>query len=514
MFIDSLKKEIANEKQLTEKGAIGYRSTGKDLLNMNFRVSSYRNMSDDFIFGDFMKAYNEDPIMAMRWLFYARDPRGGLGERRLFRVILNGLQAEDPETAKKIVGIIPLFGRWDDLFSLVDTSLEDLAFDFVLLQWQEDVMNYINNKPISLLSKWMPSINCSNKERRRIAGKLIKRFNMNQRIYRQTLSELRSYIDVVEKKMSAKQWEDINYSFVPSRANFVYNKAFFKHDEERRAQYLEDVKAGKKKINSDTNFPHEILHKYSNAKQLDTTVEELWKALPDYGNLTNTLVVADGSGSMQSHVGNSQLSALEVANSLAIYFAEHCSGRFKNHYITFSSRPQLVNLGDGSLFAKKKIAERYNEVANTNIEAVFKLILQTAINQKMDQWELPNTILIISDMEFDSCTSSGGFYSFLRGEDEKFNSPTKTLFENLAEEYERYGYSLPKLAFWNVMSRTMTIPVKENEAGVSLISGFSPLAIKMVLSGKADPYEALLNIIKDEKYDIVEKVMMEEIPSE
>jgi len=248
------------------------------------------------------------------------------------------------------------------------------------------------------------------------------------------------------------------------------------------------------------------LAKYNSFGRKDQALEVLWKALPNFGNLENTLVVADGSGSMGARIGKTNIRALDVANALAIYFAEHCEGGFKNNYITFSHTPQLVNLGDGSLFSKKKIAEDHSEVANTNIEAVFELILKTAVNKKMKQEELPATILIISDMEFDECTSNRGAWGWSRS-DTKFATVNETLFAQLANKYAKYGYKLPRLAFWNVMSRTMTVPVQQNDAGVILVSGFSPAAVKLVLSGKADPYEALVDILKDPKYDVVEQAL-------
>lgn len=505
MFVNELKNEMNKKLQETENGALGYAKTQSALVDFNFRISSYRNMSEEAIFSDFMKAYNENEILAMRMLFYLRDVRGGLGERRLFRVILKNLEKGEPKMVEKVLHLVAMFGRWDDIFELMGTSLESPALKIVAKQLFEDVKNKNANKPVSLLAKWMPSINCSNKERRRMAEKIAKTLGLSPRIYRKTLSGLRAYLEVIEQKMSAGKWEDIDYSAVPSRANLIYNKTFLKHDEGRRREFLNSVEKGEATINSGVNFPYNILAKYNAQKSVDQGVEALWKALPDFGQLENTLVVADGSGSMSATIGKTNLTALDVANSLAIYFAERCEGGFKNHYITFSERPQLVDLGEGSLFSKKRIAEQHCEIANTNIEAVFKLILQTAVKRKMKQEELPGTILILSDMEFDSCTSST--HSWYRRDPVNFSTPDATLFASLAAEYAVHGYKLPKLAFWNILSRTMTVPVQENEAGVVLVSGFSPSAIKMVLSGKANPYEALIEVLKDNKYDIVEEAI-------
>lgn len=236
----------------------------------------------------------------------------------------------------------------------------------------------------------------------------------------------------------------------------------------------------------------------------------LWKNLPDMvQGCGNTIVVADGSGSMGVNVGGTNVSALEVANALAIYFAERSSGQFKDQYITFSERPQLVDLSQGkNLREKLRIAKSHNEVANTNIEAVFELILATAINKRMEQSELPANILIISDMEFDSCatTNAQPHRGYGWGYSSRVAS-TATLFEVIAKRYADAGYQLPRLVFWNVNSRTGTIPVKENELGVALVSGFSPNVAKMVMSGKLDPYDCLLEAVNAERYQPVDDVL-------
>jgi hypothetical protein len=498
MFINKLKTELTeNTLSMTENGALGFESTGKALVDMNFRISSYRNMSEDQIFNDFIMAFNEDKMLAMRWLFYVRDVRGGLGERRLFRVIMERLANENPTMIGKVLPFVAEFGRWDDLFTLMGTSLSKEVIEIVSKQLKEDIKNAFEEKPISLLAKWMPSINGSSKEGNALAAKLAKAFGVSPRIYRKTLSGLRAHLEIVEQKMSAREWAEIDFSRVPSRANLIYNPAFLKHDEERRRAFLTKVEKGEETIHGGANFPHDILHKYAEFHSPDQALELLWKALPQYGNdMESTIVVADGSGSMGSRVGNTTITAHEVADALAIYFAERCMGEFKNHYITFSATPKLINFGSGSLFSKRDIVERNDQCQNTNIEAVFDLILQTAIKNHMKQEELPATILLISDMEFDMQTGGYG-YGYAR------KAVDLTLFGAIAKRYAEHGYKLPKLAFWNVMSRTGTIPVIQNEMGVNLVSGFSPAAINMVLSGKLDPYDALVSVLMTPRYDVI-----------
>jgi hypothetical protein len=325
------------------------------------------------------------------------------------------------------------------------------------------------------------------------------------------LTSLRKHLNVVETKMSAKEWELIDYETVPSKANLVYNSAFLRNDEERRRNYLASLAKGEAKINASVLFPHEIVHNYADPRSYwrtsfkpeDGTLEALWKALPDaVKGCGTTLVVADGSGSMTSQVDRkSSVCALEVANALAIYFAERASGPYKDNYITFSETPQFVDLSKGkTLRDKLVIASKHNEVANTNIEAVFDLILKTAITHSLPQEDLPENLLIISDMEFDGCAVSGKPTKDRWGYARCNGTVDARLFETIKARYKAAGYKVPRLIFWNVCSRTSTIPVKENDLGVALVSGFSTNLVKMVMSNKTDPYECLLETLNSPRY--------------
>ena len=502
-FIDSIVNELNNETKLTENGAVAYRTSGKKLLDLNFAVASLRRASEQEIINKFMGAYFEDKVVTIKWLFYARDVREGLGERRLFRLTMEEFTKQEPKAAKELIKLIPEYGRWDDLWCLLETDLVDDVVKLVQIQLKEDFNNMLENKSVSLLSKWMPSLNASSEITKKYASILCKKMGDTPRNYRKFLSKMRKYIDVVECKMSAKEWNAINYETVPSRANLIYNNAFLRNDEERRREYLSKLEKGEVKINAGTLYPHDIVHKYGYSRNVDTTLEGLWKALPDtVKGCGNTIVVADGSGSMDCNVGGN-VTALDVANALAIYFAERSSGEFKDKYITFSERPQLVDFSNAkNLRDKLMIARQHDEVANTNIEAVFDLILSTAIKNNMSQEEIPANILIVSDMEFDSCATtnssrSNGWYSYCK-------RPTTTLFGEIKKRYKAAGYKLPRLVFWNVNSRTGTIPVKENDLGVALVSGFSVNIVNMVMSNKTDPYECLLETLNTERYQPIE----------
>lgn len=513
-FMNAVRQTLDNEYNvsITENGAVGYRTTGKNLLDLNFVVASLRKMSDNEVSKRFMKAFYEDQILAMKWLFYARDVRGGLGERRLFRVVLADLVKSNPEMVIPVINLIPEYGRYDDLWCLLDdNAAADVVYQIVDSQLKRDWENMAAKKPISLIAKWMPSINASSAKTKGYGKKLCKALKMTEREYRKALSKLRKYLDVVEVKMSDKNWSEIKYEAVPSRANLIYNSAFLRNDEARRREYLSKLEKGEAKINASTLFPHDIVHKYmtgnvwsARLKPKDATIEALWKALPDtVQGCGNTIVVADGSGSMTTTVDNSsRVTALEVANALAIYFAEHSSGQFKDKYITFSERPQFVDFSKcNTLHDKLQTALTHNECANTNIEKVFDLILTSAVNNHMFQEDLPKNILIISDMEFDSATyiRSSRSYGYIR--------PDQRLFDVIAQKYARAGYKMPRLVFWNVNSRTGTIPVKENELGVALVSGFSVNVAKMVMSGKTDPFECLLETLNSERYTPIETAL-------
>ena len=501
-FMEKMKETLDEDfnESVTENGAVGYRTTGKEILDFNFKVASYRSRSEEEIIRDFEKVWLDNKVLAMQFLFFIRDREEGLGERRLFRIIIKHLATVESEMVKKVVPVIAEYGRWDDLLELFDTPLEEYTIMEVLgKQILEDSKKYEQGESISLLAKWLPSINASSKVQKERAKKIIKYGELKEKEYRELLSNLRKHIDVTERKMCANEWDKIKYENVPSKANLNYSNAFLRHDEERRREFLEAVQKGEKKVNAGMLYPHDIVHKYTNGSyygtmNIDETLEELWKALP-VKEIENTLVVADGSGSMTSSVGNTNITALDVANALAIYFAEHNKGEFKDKYITFSENPQYVDFnGCTSLRDKIRKALSYSEVENTNIEKVFKLILETGKEYKLAQKDIPKNILIISDMEFDYAVDG---------------DLSLRLFDSISQQYAIAGYKLPRLIFWNVNSRTGTIPVKENELGVALVSGFSTNIAEMVMSSELDPLKVLLEKLSTERYKKIAEILAE-----
>ena len=399
------------------------------------------------------------------------------------------------------------YGRWDDLiYSTINTPAWGKTIEVVKAQLLEDTENIKANKPITLLGKWLPSERTSSVKSRETARKIAHDIGLPIKDYNRMLVALRKYSNIVEVKMSAREWDGIDYSAVPSYANLKYNSAFLRNDEERRRKYLAALTKGETKINASTAYPHDIVRKYkagwSYVNHADEAIEAMWKALPDMGGLENTIVVADGSGSMYR---STNPAPIDVANALAIYCAEHNKGEFYNKYITFSCTPKFVDLSKGkTLLDKLNIAREHCEVANTNIEAVFDIILDTAIESKAAQEDIPKSILIISDMEFDSCAETNSSLSYPR---RSYNRPNSTLFKQIEKKYAAAGYKIPRVVFWNVASRTSTIPMIENDLGVTLVSGYSVSIFKMIMDGETDPFQNLVNTLMSERYQPIYKAI-------
>ncbi|MDE6604367.1 MAG: DUF2828 family protein [Lachnospiraceae bacterium] len=498
-FMERLHTMINDKKKMTENGAVGYATTGRALVDLNFAVTSLRSMTEAQIIKKFVPAFYEDRMLAMKWLFFLRDARGGLGERRTFRIIIRYLAGNAPEMISGLIDIMAEYGRYDDLLCLFNTALENEVLTVLRTQLEEDITNMSGSGKISLCAKWMPGNNTSSQESRRDAAKLQHFMGMTSREYRQMLSSLRAYLDVTEVYMSADRWNEIDYTKVSSKANIIYRNAFMLHDQARRKDYLKEVQENRAVIHAGVLMPHEIVAQYMvrtgwrmKTGAEDVTLEELWKNLPKMASdAGNVLCVVDGSGSMLCPAGDGSVTALHVSNALGIYFAEQMSGAYHDKFITFSASPKYVDLSVcRTLREKLELAFANNDCTNTNIEATFELILQTAVRNHLKQQELPGTMLVISDMEFDMAVNS-------------YN--TETLFDTIGRRFAAYGYKMPKLVFWNVNSRTNVIPVRENELGVALVSGFSVNICNMVLSNELDPFACLKKVLDSERYRKVEE---------
>jgi hypothetical protein len=470
----------------------------------------------------FCKAMNENLEYAIKWLFFVRDVRGGIGERDVFQRFYMQYAKLYPNEAKTTLKLVAEFGRWKDVIDIINMDIENMLGGMELVKnvLNNDIQNCMVGNPISLLAKWMPSINASGKTRRQ-AKRFIEYFGLTNESYRKMLSKLRAYLDVTEVKTCSNRWDEIDYNKVSSNANKRYLNAFKKHDGARYIEHCEkamdtSANAGVK-MHSGVLFPHEIWAKYtqlpglgysynfervylgtpSSTSTADVSLEALWKNLPDLIDCGNTMVVVDGSGSMTMNCAGG-VKPINISRSLGVYFAERCRGEFHNILMEFSNRPKLIDL-NGCETLRDKILElnKYTDCSNTDIEAVFMLVLQTAINSKMKQSDLPDRILIVSDMEFDCATNNTKHRVY----------GMKALFDELADRYAEYGYKLPKLVFWNVNSRTKTIPMTENEMGVIMVSGFSPNIMSMVMSNQTDPWLALKEKLDSERYACISDIL-------
>lgn len=475
--------KIEANRTLTENGAATLRTTGSDCLDLFATIGALRNAEDQEIIVRFSRAYAEDRDLAMKMLFYSRDIRGGLGERRVFRTILKHLADVQPESVRKNLYLISEYGRWDDLTVLFGTKCEKDAMAVIRDQMTKDLAALDAGENVSLMAKWLPSVNTSNADAVKDAKRIAKALGMTEAQYRKTLVKLRAKIRIIENNLRQKDYT-FEYSAQPSKAMLKYRKAFRRNDEERYTAFLERVSKGEETIHTGTLYPYDIVERAlrfrgdeTERKALDVT----WNALEDYAPQGNALCVIDGSGSM--YWGGTPIPAT-IALSLGMYFAEHCKGEFHNHFITFSHNPKLVEIKGKDLVEKVQYCETFNECANTNIQKVFELILSTAVKNKLPQEELPETLYFISDMEFDSCA----------------NDASLTNFEYAKKLYEGHGYQLPQVVFWNVQSRNQQQPVSMNELGVILISGCTPRIFSMVANGKFDPVLLMKEVLLSERY--------------
>lgn len=483
-MLEYLKNEV--NRTFTENGAATLCSTKSDCLDLFATVGALRRQEDREIIDRFARAYCEDPNLAMKTLFFARDIRGGLGERRVFRTVLRWLAKNKTESVKKNLIYIAEYGRWDDLLVLLGTPLQQSAVDCLHTKLEADLAALENGGEVSLLAKWLPSVNTSNQETVRMGKLLAKAFGMTDAQYRKTLAKLRAHIRILENNLREKDYS-FDYSKQPSRAMLKYRKAFLRNDAKRYQNYLNAVSCAGATLHTGTLTPYDIVAPLfrngvsdEELPALDTT----WNAQEDFAGGENALVVVNGSGSM--YCGTDPLPAA-VAESLAIYFAERNTGAFKDHFITFSMHPQLVKIKGENIYEKLRYCTSFNECANTDLQAVFELILNTAVKYHLPQEELPSKLYIITDMEFDCCTERSKLSNF------KY---ARKLFASA-------GYKLPEVIFWNVDSRNRQQPVEQNEQGVTLVSGSSPQIFGLIKGGILDPYSFMLQTLRSERYAMI-----------
>ncbi len=487
--------EEANRTK-TMNNAAAYKSTLDACLNLFASAGGMRRTDPCFLYKKyFAPAYIENPDLAMKLLFHIRDISMGMGERDIFRGIVRQLAVDFPKSVKKNIPYFGEYGRFDDLFSLVGTPCEEEMIQFIKRQLEEDEekqRQFGKNARISLLAKWMPSVSTSSRKTRILARKLAALMDLSEKQYRKRLSALRSQIELIETKLS--QGGEIAYEKVPAKAILKYRSALSKR--ESFGSYLEAVCDGETKMNTSTVFPYEMVRPLMKARMnwWEETIPEIsekerlfldtmWKAKKENFEAQNALVVADGSASMYCDEKDGVTPAL-IAQSLALFYAERNQGVFHNCFITFSEHPQLIEIKGRDLLEKLLYVQSFEEVANTDLLAVFRLILNMAVRNQLDQSELPSTLYIVSDMEFDECTGYAG----------------DTPFEAAKKEYEAAGYELPVVVFQNVNRWQKQFPVKKNTKGAAMTSGSQTASFHQKVTKETTPYDFMLQVLLAERY--------------
>jgi hypothetical protein len=471
----------------TENGAVALNTTGSKLLDFYATAGALRGADELRIQRLFADAYNEDALLATKIAFYARDVRGGLGERQTFRTIIRYMAEYHPECLRPNLDLIGVYGRYDDMYSLIGTPLEKDMWAAMEKQFKEDLENLHADKAVSLLAKWIKTADASSKETRKLGIRTAQELGYPVYNFKRMVRALRRKIGVIESLMSAGRWNEIEYSEVPSRAMMVYRNAFQRHDEIRFEKYLDKAVKGEEKINSSTLYPYDLIEKIIHygwhrlSAENDKTVEAQWKQLPNYVEEgTNAIVIADTSGSMEGRPLNS-------AVGLAIYFAERNKGAYHNLFMSFSTNPKFHEIKGETLAQKVASIDASDWMNNTDLKKAFQLVLDTAVSNNVPQDEMPKSIIVISDMEIDHC-----------------DNREWTFYDLMEQRFAVHGYQIPNIVFWNVASRNDVFHADSKRKGVQLVSGQSASTFKSLMSCVGmTPVEAMLKTINSERYDAI-----------
>ena len=483
-FLNGL--ENADNFTLTENGGLAHKTTMNKVYDMFAVGASYRSRSEEDCILLFKNAFEENAELALKCLFWIRDCRSGAGERRYFRVVINWLAKQYPGVVEKNIDNIAKYGRWDDLFVLFDTPVEDRMIELI----KDQLVLDMKCQTPSLLGKWCPSINTSSKKTRELAHKLVNKLGLTERTYRKSLSSLRKKINIVETLMSQNRWEEIVFDKLPSKAGLKYRNAFARRDiiAERYKAFIESKNT---KVNSNTLFPYEIVNKarVCREKLESETLEKYWDNLPDYceNNSDKMICVIDTSGSM-TWANPGQTQPMDIAISLGMYCAERLSGPFKNHFITFSRNPHLIDINGIDFVDKVKRIYKRNECSNTDLEKTFNLLYKIACDKNIDKNDIPSTVIVISDMEIDMGSETDA-------------NETITMMEMQRKKWEAIGLKMPRLIYWNANSRGSN-KFLDNGPNVSYVSGASPSLFTAILSGK-NGIDMMLSVLESDRYSTV-----------
>lgn len=482
----------------TENKALQRATTGNSLLNY-FSVGG--SNFNDHSYDRWKKSMSEFPLETLKLMFHFRDITSGQGRRKEFKLLLRVLSrdSDNVKMLKRNLHLIPTYGRWDDLYCFIDTPLQSDALYLIKKQYDLDLenLNKGNLKEVSLLGKWLKSNNTSSKESVKLANITREFLGLSSKEYRKNNVKLRECISIVENKLRTKSYQDIDYSKVPSQAMFKYKKAFINNDEVRYKKFLNSVDKGEEKINTGTLYPYQIARSIIEARYEDDESEvrpqlnTLWNNLPDYitNKEENSIAVVDTSGSMYG-------SPIAISTSLGLYLSERSRGPYKNKFITFSDNPVMQNVQGSDVWEKIRNLEKAQWDMSTNIESVFNIILQTAIDSKVPEEDMLSRLYVISDMQFNDSIRdySDGEYSEV------------TLMNRLRNKFKENKVKFPELIFWNVSDRMTGFPMSISDGGFINVSGFSPTLFKsiMKLDSGSGPMAIIDEILESERYSAIQ----------
>lgn len=482
-FADFLRRE--GNFTRTENGAVALSATGDACLDLFATVGALREADESRVQTLFAEAYRENPLFAVKIVFYARDIREGLGERKTFRALLRYMAEKHPEALTGNLDLIGVFGRYDDLYCLMGTPLEDAMWAVMKEQFEEDIRNLHQGNAVSLLAKWIKTADASSENTRRLGILTARKLGYPVYNFKRMVRSLRKRIGVVEALMSANRWEEIKYSSVPSRAMMIYRNAFWKHDGERFQAYIDRAAAGREKINAGVLYPYDIVEKFLNGGRQGAedarVLEAQWSQLPDYVEKgTNAIVMADVSGSMMGR-------PMATSIGLGIYFAERNEGAYHNMFMTFSGEPEVVLLKGETLEQKIHHMSKAAWGMNTDLKAAFDRVLEIALDHHVPWEEMPKALIVISDMEIDYCGNKD--WSF---------------YDKMAARFKKHGYDIPNIIFWNVNSRHDVFHADAGRKGVQLCSGQSVTVFKQLMGCiGCTPIEMMEKVINSERYDCI-----------
>jgi len=496
--VNNVNTTAAQNRSTTANGAASLKSTLNPLVDLFFMIGSLRGKDLGVYKNSFDAAYEANPTLALQMILWARDIRGGAGERNTPRELLKYLEVKHPEAVLRVIPVLADFGRWDDLLIFKTAAAKTLAYQAI-----SEALTTGN----ALCAKWMPRVykfkknaagvvdmnTEANKNRaanNKIAREIMTTMNINERAYRKLLSSLSN---TVEQKMCANEWEEIEYSKLPSVASARYLPAFMKRDEARYREFLASIEKGEVKVNAGALYPYDVTTRLSNGSAAETLGVAQWEQLRNFMGDNKAIPMVDTSSSMNCSAGSTGMTCMNVAISLGLYIADKQEGAFKNLFLNFSTQPQMFELKGNNIAAKYRDLMNYRSGqfwgGSTNIQAAFREVLRVAKAQQVPADQMPKNLIVLSDMEFNP-SNAGGWNA--------------TAFNSAKADFAAAGYELPTIVFWNLNARPGNNPVRFDQNNVALVSGFSPSVLEAILSGEdVDPVKVMLRVIDAPRYQVL-----------